>query len=196
MVKMQALPAQALEVLDFWFGGESANEPREAWFRKDPAFDERIRQRFGGLIEAALAGGLREWHESPGGALARVVVLDQFTRNTFRDSARAFAGDALALQAAQEVVARGWDLLRPPVQRQFIYLPFEHSESLAMQDESMRLFSALAVAHPASADGVIWAGKHRDIIVRFGRFPHRNQALGRASTAEEEAFLQQPGSRF
>lgn len=190
------LDAQASEVLVFWFGAVDGDAPRAEWFRKDAAFDEQIRRRFGAAIDAALAGGLVAWEASPAGALARIVVLDQFTRNAFRDQARAFAGDALALASAKQMVARGWDQALPPVQRSFVYLPFEHAEDLAMQDESIRLFGALAAAHPPSADVLVWAHKHRDIIVRFGRYPHRNAALGRASTPEELAFLAQPGSRF
>lgn len=186
----------AREVLEFWFGAVDGTQSRAEWFRKDAGFDALIAQRFGAVIDEALANGLAEWTCGPRGALARIVVLDQFTRNVFRDTARAFAGDVLALAAAREMVRLGWDRLLPPVQRSFVYLPFEHAEDLAAQDESMRLFTALAAEHPASADTLVWAEKHRVIIERFGRYPHRNAALGRASTAEELAFLAEPGSRF
>lgn len=186
----------ARAVLEFWFGAVDGNASRAEWFRKDAVFDSNIARQFGATIEAALTGGLGEWASGPRGALARIVVLDQFTRNVFRDTARAFAGDALALAAAREMVKHGWDRLLPPVQRQFAYLPFEHAEDMAAQDESIRLYSALAAEHPASADTLIWAEKHRVIIQRFGRYPHRNAALGRASTAEELVFLAEPGSRF
>lgn len=190
----EALPADACAVLDVWFGDDDVRH--DEWFRKDAAFDVSIRARFGAVLRAALAGGLTEWDAVPQGALARIVVLDQFTRNAFRDTPRAFAGDALALQAAQALVASGGDRLLTPLQRWFVYLPFEHSEDLAMQAESMRLFGLLAAEAPALADTLEWAHKHQVIVQRFGRFPHRNAILGRASTAEEEAFLREPGSRF
>ena len=123
-------------------------------------------------------------------------MLDQFTRNVFRDTPRAFAGDARALAAAQALVASGADRGLPGVQRQFVYLPFEHAESIALQDEAQRLFMQLAADHPEQAGLVEWADKHRVIIERFGRFPHRNLVLGRVSTAEELEFLKQPGSGF
>jgi uncharacterized protein (DUF924 family) len=187
------------QVLDFWFGrpGDADyHRPREQWFRKDDAFDARIRDRFDVLIEHGLAGGLDGWAAHPASAVAQILVLDQFTRNTFRGTARAFSGDARALAAAQALVASGADRAMPAVRRQFVYLPFEHSEALAMQDESMRLFTQLARDEPSLADLVTWADKHRVIVARFGRFPHRNAVLGRASTAEEIEFLRQPGSGF
>jgi uncharacterized protein (DUF924 family) len=193
---MDATPA---DVLDFWFGVPGSAEfgtTRKAWFEKDAAFDAAIAQRFGTTIETALAGGLRDWDAAPEGALARIVVLDQFTRNVFRGTARAFAGDALALEAAQALVARGDDAALRPEQRVFAYLPFEHSERLDMQDASIRLFAALAEGDARFADNLDYAHRHRVIVARFGRFPHRNAALGRASTAEEVEFLKQPGSGF
>ena len=189
----------ARAVLDFWFGAPGSatdGKPRDEWFRKSDAFDREIARRFAPLIERALAGGLRAWDAQPQSALARIVLLDQFTRNAFRDTPRAFAGDALALAAAQALVARGADAALPPQQRVFAYLPFEHAEDLALQDESLRLFTRLA----AGADGfdgtLDYAQRHHAIVERFGRFPHRNAILGRASTADEAAFLEQPGSSF
>lgn len=190
-------PARA--VLDFWFGPPHDPGhlfPRPQWFRKDAGFDAEIAARFGATVDRALAGGLDALPGDPATTLARIVALDQFPRNLFRGTARAFAGDALALALARDLVARGADRGLTGVQRQFVYLPFEHSEDLAMQDESMRLFTQLAHDEPARADLVEWARRHRDIIVRFGRFPHRNAALGRASSAEELAFLATPGSSF
>lgn len=187
------------DVLRFWFGEPPSATPRAEWFRKDAAFDDEIRTRFLGLIERALAGALDGWMASPRSALARIVVLDQFTRNAFRGQARAFAGDAQALAAAEALVAAGADQTLPPLQRWFVYLPFEHAESAAAQARSLALFGALAAAHPrlaAAADALEWARRHAAIIARFGRYPHRNAALGRASTAEEEAFLREPGSSF
>lgn len=188
--------SSAAEVLAFWFGEPPAAQPRGEWFRKDPAFDALIRTHFGAAIEAALSGGLQDWDATPSGALARIVLLDQFTRNSFRDTPRAFAGDALALAAAQALVVSGADQQLQPLQRWFAYLPFEHAESHEMQRESLRLFGALAAAEPNMADAQLYAQRHADIIERFGRYPHRNAVLGRVSTAEEEAFLRQPGSSF
>lgn len=183
-------------VIDFWFGTPPVEQPRAEWFRKDAAFDEQIRVRFGSLVEEALNGGLRACDATPHGALARIVLLDQFTRNLFRGTARAFAGDALALAAAQAMVARGDDRWLGGVMRTFVYLPFEHSEDAAMQAESLRLFARLTAEYPALADAEVWAKKHEVIIARFGRYPHRNEALGRVSTAEEVAFLKEAGSSF
>ncbi|MDO9073746.1 MAG: DUF924 family protein [Rubrivivax sp.] len=190
------LDDRAARVRAFWFGEPPTATPREAWFRKDAAFDGQIRERFGDLIETALAGGLQAWDATPAGTLARILVLDQFTRNTFRNSARAFAGDALALAAAQALVAGGGDRALTPLQRWFAYLPFEHAEDLALQRQSLALFTALAEEHPDLADAQHWAQKHFDIVERFGRYPHRNALLGRSSTLEEAAFLLQPGSSF
>ncbi|MBK9363429.1 MAG: DUF924 domain-containing protein [Rubrivivax sp.] len=188
------MPPAAQDILDFWFG--AGDRPRAEWFRKDPAFDAAVRERFGPLIEQALQRGIDDWAHSPQPALARIVVLDQFTRNVFRDTPAAFAGDALALAAAQELVAGGQDRRLTPLQRWFVYLPFEHAEDRAAQQESMRLFGLLAAEHPERADALEWARRHQVVIERFGRFPHRNAILGRASSAEEAAFLRQPGSSF
>jgi uncharacterized protein (DUF924 family) len=193
------MDALAREVLDFWFGAADDpghRLPRRQWFVKDAAFDAQIRQRFGAAIERALAGEFASWAAEPALALAQIVMLDQFTRNVFRDTARAFAGDARALVAAQALVTSGLDRGLTGVQRLFVYLPFEHAEDLAMQRESLRLFAQLESDAPEVGDLLTWARKHHDIVARFGRFPHRNAALGRASTAEELAFLQQPGSSF
>jgi uncharacterized protein (DUF924 family) len=189
----------AEEVLDFWFG--RPDEPhhlqtRPEWFRKDDAFDATISERFGALIDAALRGELAGWGTQPRSALAEVIVLDQFTRNTRRGTAGMFAGDARALAAAKALVDSGADRTLPGVMRQFIYLPFEHSEDLGDQRESMRLFTQLGQDEPALAGLVEWARKHEVIVERFGRFPHRNAALGRESTPEEAEFLKQPGSGF
>ena len=192
----------ALQVLDFWFGATDDpghGQPREAWFRKDAAFDAEIARRFGPLVERALIGGIDDWLTRPVEplpALARVIVLDQFTRNIYRGSARAFAGDAMALQTARALVASGADRSLGGVQRQFAYLPFEHAEDLSHQRTAVQLFQQLAHDEPALAGLVEWAQRHLDVVARFGRFPHRNAALGRESSDEELAFLQQPGSGF
>jgi uncharacterized protein (DUF924 family) len=186
----------AAEVIAFWFGEPPAAQPRPQWFRKDAAFDDLIRQRFASTLESALAGGLREWDAHLPGALARILVLDQFTRNVWRDTPRAFAGDALALQAAQALVASGRHLALPSLQRWFVYMPFEHAEDLHAQQRSLALFAALAAEDLRLADAESWARKHHDVVARFGRYPHRNAILGRESTAEELRFLGQPGSSF
>jgi uncharacterized protein (DUF924 family) len=189
----------AQDVLDFWFGAPASAEhgrARDVWFRKDPEFDRSIAARFGPLVEAALAGELRDWDAAPPSALARIVLLDQFTRNIYRDTPKAFAGDALALAAASAMLDRGDDAVLLPVQRCFVYLPLEHSEDLAVQQRSVALFTKLAAAHPALQNNLDYAIRHHDVIRRFGRFPHRNAVLGRASTSEELAFLEQPGSGF
>lgn len=189
----------ALAVMDFWFGrhGDRGRDtPRQQWFQKSDAFDEQIRDRFGMLIPRAIAGDLQTWSAEPEGAVAQILVLDQFTRNVFRDSAQAFAGDARALTAAQVLVNAGLDRTLPGVQRQFVYLPFEHAEDMAAQNESLRLFAQLERDAPEVGELLVWAQRHHDIVARFGRFPHRNAALGRTSTPEELAFLQQPGSSF
>ena len=190
---------QAQVVLDFWFGPADDPQhrlPRPQWFVKDDAFDAQIRQRFGGLIERALDGETGHWAAEVEGALAQIVVLDQFTRNAYRGSARAFAGDVRALAAARALVTSGQERALSGVQRQFVYLPFEHAEDLTAQRESLRLFAQLERDDPAVGELLVWAQRHHDIVERFGRFPHRNAALGRVSTPEELAFLQQPGSGF
>ena len=190
-------------ILDFWFlaeGQAGYGEERSEWFRKDPAFDASIRERFVDDIESALAGGLVEWnsgqsHGDAGGALARILLLDQFTRNVFRDTPRAFAGDALALSAARALVDGGADRRLNRVQRPFVYLPFEHAEDLDMQERGVALFEQLG-RESGRAGAAEWAIRHRDVIARFGRFPHRNRVLGRTSTPDEIAFLKKPGSSF
>lgn len=180
------------DVLEFWFG-VPPGASRPEWFRKSESFDADIRARFGALHAQAMAGGLGAWEAEPLPALALVVVLDQFSRNLFRGDARAFSQDARALALAGSMVARGWDRGLLPVQRQFVYLPFEHAEAMPEQDRAYELFSALE-EYPETKGLTEWAEKHRVIIRRFGRFPHRNAALGRPSTPEELAFLREhPG---
>ena len=179
-------------VLDFWFG-PPPHEARDVWFRKDPSFDAAIRARFGTAVEAALAGSRPA--DTPHAALASVVLLDQFTRNIYRDTPRAFAGDAHALAIADAAVAAGFDRGLDGHERSFLYLPFEHSEDPAMQDRSLALFAALARDTGLTAP-LEWAEKHAAVVRRFGRYPHRNAILGRVSTADETAFLAGPGSRF
>jgi len=188
----------AQRVLAFWFGAPGSPErggPRVEWFRKDDAFDDAIRTQFGEAVAIALAGGFGEWCTTADGSLARILLLDQFTRNIFRGAARAFAGDERALATAEDAVARGFDRELTPHERWFVYMPFEHAESVPAQHRSLELFGALA--REMGDDGaLVWARKHAEVIFRFGRYPHRNAILGRASTPEEEAYLREPGAGF
>jgi uncharacterized protein (DUF924 family) len=174
-------------VLTFWF-----QEIRPAdWWTVDAAFDERVRGRFGALHERAVRSELFAWRATPEGRLAEVIVLDQFSRNIHRGTPRAFAADPLALALAQEAVAAGADLALPVEQRAFLYMPFMHSESAAIHAVGEPLMKARAPQNTHDFEL-----KHQAIVDRFGRYPHRNAILGRASTAEELAFLKQPGSSF
>ena len=188
------------DVLDFWFGApgsEGYGKTRQAWFRKDERMDAEIRERFEPVIAQAVAGGLRDWDEQgPEGMLARIIVLDQFTRNARRDTPGAFAGDTLALAAARTLVERRADRELIPVHRYFAYMPFMHAEDACTQEQSVELFTALAREHEGFDEALDYAHRHRGVIARFGRYPHRNPILGRASTPEEAEFLTQPGSGF
>jgi len=197
-----ALSPAARAVLDFWFGepGTPAfGRASERWFKRDDAYDALIRERFGRTLEGARRGECDGWLGTPLGALALVIVLDQFSRNAYRGSADAFAADAPALEAARRLVASGAHLVLPTAEhRAFAYLPFEHAESLEAQRESVRLFEMLARETGQTGKGsyVDYARRHAAVIERFGRFPHRNAALGRVSTEEECGFLREPGSSF
>lgn len=185
-------------VLDFWFGAPESPEhgkPREVWFRNSDAFDAEVRERFLPLYETAASDGLSTWDTAPRSSLALIILLDQFPRNIFRHDARAFATDAAALAAAERMVARGWDQELEPLERCFVYMPYEHAENLALQRRSLELFGRLA-ADTGLVEPSTWARKHHDVIDRFGRFPQRNAVLGRNSTPEEIEFLAQPGSSF
>jgi uncharacterized protein (DUF924 family) len=196
------LDPAARAVLDFWFGEPGTPafgvaSPR--WFKRDEAFDAQILARFGETLAAAGRGECDAWLRTPLGALALVIVLDQFSRNAYRGSAQAFAGDARALEAARRLVASGAHARLPTAEhRVFAYMPFEHAESVDAQRESVRLFEALARETNQTGEGsyLDYARRHAAVIERFGRFPHRNEALARASTDEERAFLQKPGSSF
>lgn len=193
------MDAQAQDVLDFWFlppDHPSHGQARAEWFRKDDAFDAQIRERFGALIDTAIAGGVRAWEATPPGALARIIVLDQFTRNVYRGTPRAFAGDSQALALAVSMTEQGLDRQLPPMLRAFVYLPFEHAEDLAMQARAVELFQLLSQAQPGFESMLDYAQRHQEVIARFGRFPHRNAILGRASSPQEVEFLRQPGSSF
>ncbi len=184
------------EILDFWFGsGTQRGKARLEWFRKDEKFDAEIRRRFAALHASAALGEREAWRAQPRSMLALVIVLDQFSRNLYRGDARAFSQDAHALACSREALARGDAATLLPVERQFLYLPFEHSEVPADQDRAVDLMGSLD-AFDETRGLVEWADRHRAVIRRFGRFPHRNAALGRASTPEEAAFLKEPGSSF
>ncbi|ASL43004.1 hypothetical protein bAD24_I05920 [Burkholderia sp. AD24] len=194
-----SLAPEARAVLDCWFGAPGTpafGHAHKRWFSRNEAFDTLLRERFGALIDAAREARLDDWARTPLGALALIVVLDQFSRNCHRNTPRAFAADHQALRIAQQMVASGADLLLPGAHhRAFAYLPFEHDETLASQHESLRLFTRLK-AEPQGGSYYRSAVRHAEIIERFGRFPHRNALLGRESTAEELAFLREPGSSF
>lgn len=193
------LPEPAREVLDFWFGAVGSAErgsQRKAWFSKDDAFDAQIRDRFGAAVEQALRGEIEHWSGDVRSALARILLLDQFTRNCFRGTARAFAGDTQALAAASALVGSRADEALPAFMRAFVYMPFEHAEGIAMQDEAVRLFVRLTAAEPELLPMLDYAERHRAVIEQFGRFPHRNEFLGRRSTGEELAYLAKPGAGF
>ncbi|WP_338871313.1 DUF924 family protein [Myxococcus stipitatus] len=190
-------------VLDFWFGqpadpvrNPACIRPRAVWFERDPAFDAECRERFMELHERAAAGELCHWRDEPRSCLALLLLLDQVPRNLFRGTPRAFATDARARAVARHALARGLDLTLPSVWRWFMYLPFEHSEELHDQRLSVSLFQLLTMHHSGSDESLGWARRHLVVIERFGRFPHRNIALGRTSTPEEARFLQEPGSSF
>jgi uncharacterized protein (DUF924 family) len=174
-------------ILHFWFTELTDKQH----FAKDAALDALIASRFGATLEAAARCELFGWRTSPAGRLAEIMVLDQFSRNVWRDTARAFAQDALALALAQELVLRGDDERLSVRERYFAYMPYMHSESLTIHQEALRLF-----AQPGLEDALRYEQRHTAIIERFGRYPHRNAILGRASTAQELAFLQEPGSGF
>lgn len=174
-------------ILDFWF----SPEVEAHWFVSDPALDARIAERFGPWVEAALDGKLEDWSFDARGVLALVILLDQFPRNMWRGTAKAFSGDQLAREAADNAVNMALDWELEPKQRTFLYLPFEHSEDIDLQRKAVDLFRERTT--PEAAE---WADKHLAIIQRFGRFPHRNALLGRATTPEEAEFLKTPGSSF
>jgi len=171
------------DVLEEWF-----RDP-ERWWKQDAAFDDRLRETFGKDVEAGIRGELDHWASTPRGALALVILLDQMVRNIHRGTRHMYAGDQKALATCLEVIARGQDLPLSDVERQFLYMPLMHSEDRALQERSLEKFRELG----ASVD---FAEHHAEIVLRFGRFPHRNALLGRESTAEEIEFLAQPGSSF
>ena len=177
---------RARDVLTFWF---EESTPKQ-WFAKDDAFDAAIRERFGDVQHQASNGMLDHWAETPDGAFALIIVLDQFSRNLYRNDARAFADDAKARGILRDMLIKGWDQEIAEDRRAFLYLPFEHSEALADQERSVELFATLG------EENLRYAVAHKELIERFGRFPHRNAALGRESTQQEKDYLSKPGAGF
>jgi len=184
----------ARTLLDFWFGAPDTTEHgtfREIWFQKDDTFDAEVRARFAADHGRAARGELDSWAATPRGALALVMLLDQVPRNVFRNSPDAFATDAQALEIAKQAIRDGHDTALSPMERLFLYLPFQHAEDLVEQERSLALYDRLGLDGPQT-----YAQRHHEIIARFGRFPHRNAALGRETTEAERLFLLEPDSSF
>jgi uncharacterized protein (DUF924 family) len=194
------------EIVEFWFGDALASAERaklraKLWFSKNDEFDREIESRFGALPESAARGELDEWRGQAGSALALVLIVDQFPRNLFRGSSRSFEFDPLAREVALEAISRDFDKLLHPLQSSFLYLPLEHAEEIELQERSVQLFEQLFARAPMDLHDLFgsfadYARRHRDIVRRFGRFPHRNGVLGRPSTPEEVAYLESGGDRF
>lgn len=181
------------DVLDFWF---SETDP-DNWFERSDAFDAELRARFGAAVASARDGGLADWHDTPRGCLALIILIDQFSRNIYRDSPEAWSADPVALSCMNRAIDRNDDATLNHDERKFLYMPLMHSEALADQERCVALFRDLA--DEGAEDGELalaFAIRHHEIIERFGRFPHRNQILGRDSTPEEIAFLEEPNSAF
>ncbi|MGD2141563.1 MAG: DUF924 family protein [Burkholderiales bacterium] len=193
-------------ILQFWFGSatddlELAEQRAATWWKKNPEVDREIRERFAAALDDAANGKQDDWNASARGCLANIILADQFPRNMYRDTPRAFATDHLARTWCKDGLAAGFDRQLRPIERVFLYMPLEHSESIEDQQHCVALFSQLArdvlPQQRKLFDGYVdYAVRHRDIVLRFGRFPHRNAILGRQSTDEEQAFLKQPGSSF
>ena len=200
-----AAPDAGNDILNFWFAdglkkGWPTTDMKELWWGGSKGLDATVREKFGDRVNQALAGGLKDWEAHPLSRLALVLLLDQFTRNVFRGSRQAFAGDGRTQQLVTDGLARGWDQQFPLVGRVFFYMPLMHAEDLALQDECVSRFRQLLADAPEERTQTFqgnldFAAQHRDIIARFGRFPHRNNALNRTSTAEEETYLR-TGPRF
>ncbi|MBL4589228.1 MAG: DUF924 domain-containing protein [Alphaproteobacteria bacterium] len=177
------------DILNFWF---EESQPQQ-WFQKNPAFDELIRSRFLEVYEIARQGALNDWKNDGDGVLSLCILLDQFPRNMFRGSAQSFATDAQALLIAKYALSKGLDQVVSPAKRRFVYLPFEHSEHLQDQRKSVELFETMKATDPLGHE---YALRHLEIVEKYGRFPHRNNILGRENTPEEEIYMSQVGSGF
>lgn len=195
---MTSTTVQSAEILELWFGTPSDPEwgrNRKLWWEKNHEFDALIRDRYLPAHEAAAAGVLDAWRETAEGSLALLILLDQFPRNMFRDGPRTYATDAMALDVARATLDRGFEDELTEIQRWFLYMPFQHSERLEDQERSLELYARLSDAEDNEGSKKS-SHRHHEIVARFGRFPHRNAALGRTSTEEELAFLQEPDSSF
>jgi uncharacterized protein (DUF924 family) len=194
------------EILNFWFGqalidANALAHREQVWFRADPEFDREVKEKFGTDLESAINSDLSSWKNSPRARLAGIVLLDQFSRNVYRGTSKAFAGDRAALDLCMEGLARSEDQDLHPIERTFFYMPMQHSEQLAIQEQSVRKFAELLSHSPNEIrtylqSSLQFAIEHRDIVKRFGRFPHRNKILGRQSTPEEQEFLRTEGKRY
>lgn len=185
-------------ILDFWFGAPGSAEHgrnRAVWFQKSEDFDQQITNQFMADYQNARDGRYASWTETTDGCLALLILLDQFPRNMFRESARAFATDPMALEIAVNMVESGKDKTLSKEEKFFVYLPFEHAEDIEMQKRCLELTAAMPQGTGKNSP-YYWAKKHYDVIARFGRFPHRNALLGRANSAEEDVYLSQPGAGF
>lgn len=189
--------SEVAQILDFWFSNPQAPAgTRKVWFAKDPNFDQLICSRFQNDYQAAATGQLDQWQESPQGCVALILLLDQFPRNMFRDTPAAFDTDPQALAVTEHAIRHSFDQKLPPLQRWFLYIPLMHSENLNYQNQSVQLFAQLRDQASETASAFSYAVRHQEVIKQFGRFPHRNNILNRASTFEEVEFLKQPGSSF
>lgn len=197
--QLNPIDSEAKAVLTFWFGEPGSAEygkPRSLWFQKDTRVDEEITQRFSALHQAVSRGEKDSWQQHPQSLLALIIVLDQFSRHIYRDSAAAFSSDKQALSLAMSGVDQGFDQKVEPIARVFYYLPFEHSEDIVHQRQAMTLFTQLSKENSAYTTFLDYAKKHYDVIAQFGRFPHRNAVLGRVSSTAEQQYLSESGSGF
>ena len=193
------LPPRAATILEEWFGqigsdGNVADQMRIRWFKKDAAFDAHLRDQYEKDVRRALAGDYNAWADTARGTLSLILLLDQFTRNMYRNTADMYCGDDRAVELTERALERSYDKELWPAERHFLYMPLMHAEDIDRQDRCVEIFGRLAAETGAAASS--YAQQHRDIVARFGRFPHRNEILGRESTAEEVEFLKQPGSSF
>src|SRR5262245_14525122 len=191
------------EILLFWLGDDPKNPLRNSslWWKKDPAFDQEIREKFEGDLKKAVKGDCEAWKETPRGCLAFVILLDQFSRNMYRETPKSFAQDILALTVCLEGIKKGFDRQLLPMERTFLYMPLQHSEDPKIQRRGVEAFRRLAEEAPENLKKDLEGNlqydlRHAEIVERFGRFPHRNRILGRSSTQEEIEFLKTPGSSF